>query len=162
LNRIGFDWFHREALEKSWEKPKNQVVLWNFKRPFLSFASEGIRGKRSESPLSPRGGGLFESRSRRGETTCPRRCRRREKMRRKVGAMDHRRPDRETRRRRRQQQQQHRRKEVELQKAPVDNTHRRNKGRRKMDNNSNTLLEVLAVGQTLWVDEALVILTQTL
>ena len=81
-------------------------------------------------------------------------------MRRKVGAMDHRRPDRETRRR--QQQQQHRRKEVELQKAPVDNTPRRNKGRRKMDNNSNTLLEVLAVGQTLWVDEALVILTQTL
>ena len=59
LNRIGFDWFHREALEKSWEKPKNQVVLWNFKRPFLSFASEGIRGKRSESPLSPRGGGFL-------------------------------------------------------------------------------------------------------
>ncbi len=87
-------------------------------------------------------------------------------MRRKVGAMDHRRPDRETRRRmlrqRQQQQQQHRRKEVELQKAPVDNTHRRNKGRRKMDNNSSTLREVLAVGQTLWVDEALVILTQTL
>ena len=51
---------------------------------------------------------------------------------------------------------------MELQKAPVDNTHRRNKGRRKMDNNSNTLLEVLAVGQTLWVDEALVLLTQTL
>jgi len=87
-------------------------------------------------------------------------------MRRKVGAMDHRRPDRETRRRmlrqRQQQQQQHRRKEVELQKALVDNTPRRNKGRRKMDNNSSTLREVLAVGQTLWVDEALVILTQTL
>ena len=85
-------------------------------------------------------------------------------MRRKVGAMDHRRPDRETRRRmlRQRQQQQHRRKEVELQKALGDNTPRRNKGRRKMDNNSSTLREVLAVGQTLWVDEALVILTQTL
>ena len=76
--------------------------------------------------------------------------------------MDHRRPDRETRRRMLQQQQQQRRKEVELQKAPVDNTPRRNKDRRKMDNNSSTLREVLAAGQTIWVAEALVILTQTL
>tara|TARA_B100000519_G_scaffold191726_1_gene192426 strand:- start:512 stop:970 length:459 start_codon:yes stop_codon:yes gene_type:complete len=148
-----------------WEKPK--IILWKFQKTF-SFASEGVR-KRSACffVLFFRvAWGLFERRSSRGETSCPRRCRRREKMRRKVGAMDHRRPDRETRRRmlrqRQQQQQQHRGKEVELQKALVDNTPRHNKGRRKMDNNSNTLLEVLAVGQTLWVDEALVILTQTL
>ena len=161
MNRIGFDWFHREALEKSWEKPKNQSFFGISKDLFSLLPPKVYAEKEAKVPCRL-GGGLFESRSRRGETTCPRRCRRREKMRRKVGAMDHRRPDRETRRRRRQQQQQHRRKEVELQKAPVDNTHRRNKGRRKMDNNSNTLLEVLAVGQTLWVDEALVILTQTL
>ena len=57
MNRIGFDWFHREALEKSWEKPKNQVFFGISKDLFSLLPPKVYAEKEAKVPC--RLGGSF-------------------------------------------------------------------------------------------------------
>ena len=59
MNRIGFDWFHREALEKSWEKPKNHSFFGISKDLFSLLPPKVYAEKEAKVPCRLGGGGFL-------------------------------------------------------------------------------------------------------